>query len=189
MWMCPSQSLCGCPDQRQRGTFSPLWYCRKPNCLILKITCTSENQVKNTSSAWGEDCCHLPSITYSSVYSHFVHPTGKIISKRCLKGLLKQFYLKVVIDQVLLWERDINRVQSNTSYMYHEFPSNEVFEKAVKFAKSIDMYLWDDGRSRLIAKSEGKPTQYSVLILDMMQTTDRVLLLQGIHRWGTTLSA
>lgn len=75
---------------------------------------------------------------------------------------------KVVIDQVLLWERDINRVQSNPSFMYHEFPSIEVFRQAVNFAKSIDMYLWDDGHSRLIAKSEGELCQSSVIPLKVV---------------------
>lgn len=67
--------------------------------------------------------------------------------------------LKVVADQIRLWERDINRVQPCAAFMYDQFPSTEVFRKAIKYSQSIGIYLWDDGQSKIFARLEGTVSQ------------------------------
>lgn len=62
---------------------------------------------------------------------------------------------EVVADQIRLWEVDMLRIRSFQSVLYDDFPSPDVFRRAVSFARRRGVYLWDDGQRRMIAKVEG----------------------------------
>ncbi|CAD7699214.1 unnamed protein product [Ostreobium quekettii] len=62
---------------------------------------------------------------------------------------------EVVADQIRLWEADMLRVKTLPSVLYDEFPSRYVFTEATSYAQQKGVYLWDDGKSKLIAKLEG----------------------------------
>eukprot|EP00210_Caulerpa_lentillifera_P002771 g2648.t1 len=60
-----------------------------------------------------------------------------------------------VPNQIRLWEQDINRVKTQDAILLEYFPSEEAFNRALQHSKKQEVYLWDDGKAKLIIKLQG----------------------------------
>jgi len=49
---------------------------------------------------------------------------------------------ETVTDQIRLWEQERNRVSYDRGVLYDSFPSMEAFEKVVKYAQQIQVFIW-----------------------------------------------
>ncbi|OWM67852.1 general transcription and DNA repair factor IIH subunit TFB2 [Punica granatum] len=60
-----------------------------------------------------------------------------------------------VMDQIRLWETDLNRIEMTPAHFYDEFPSRDVFEAACDFARESGGLLWEDSKKmRLVVNTE-----------------------------------
>lgn len=64
-------------------------------------------------------------------------------------------YLKNVLDQIKLWEKDINRIECFDSCLFGDFSNMNDFMKSLEFSKRHNFHLWDDGNSKFIVKLTG----------------------------------
>lgn len=61
-----------------------------------------------------------------------------------------------VIDQIKLWERDRNRIDSKKGYLYHHFLNKSDFDKVVAYSKEIGSLLYHNSAKRtLVVSVEG----------------------------------
>ncbi|CAE6432384.1 RNA polymerase II transcription factor B subunit 2 AltName: Full=RNA polymerase II transcription factor B 52 kDa subunit [Rhizoctonia solani AG-1 IB] len=61
-----------------------------------------------------------------------------------------------VQDQIRLWEMEQNRVQEAEGYLYTEFGSQADYELVLRYAKDMDLVLYDNARDRqFFAKADG----------------------------------
>lgn len=49
---------------------------------------------------------------------------------------------ETVTDQIRLWEAERNRAVYHKGVLYESFPSLEVFNRVVQYAKDIGVYVW-----------------------------------------------
>eukprot|EP01080_Neovahlkampfia_damariscottae_P003002 gene3002-5012_t len=92
--------------------------------------------------------------------------TSGITSKQIIDYLYKHSHPQMrkrtpilpetVCEQIILWEREIQRVSMEEGILYYQFPSVENFRLIENETKKKGIYLWSDiKKSTLIIKSEG----------------------------------
>ncbi|KAJ7516856.1 hypothetical protein O6H91_21G001600 [Diphasiastrum complanatum] len=57
---------------------------------------------------------------------------------------------ETVSDQIRLWETDRNRLQLLPAYVYEDFPSMDIFQAVVAYARDIQGLLWEDASTRRV---------------------------------------
>ena len=64
----------------------------------------------------------------------------------------------VVSDQIILWQKDLQRITLHTSVYYKSFEGDELYKRAAAYAQEIGMLLArDDSRREFVALVEGHP--------------------------------
>lgn len=59
--------------------------------------------------------------------------------------------------QMMLWEKELNRLQCSAAALFNDFDTPTMFEKAVEKAKALGCHLFSDGASkRLVVDSDGE---------------------------------
>jgi transcription initiation factor TFIIH subunit 4 len=65
---------------------------------------------------------------------------------------------QTVVDQINLWEIEMNRLKLTQSFLYKNFHSEKEFILAAKYAKDLNFLLWestDPKNRRIIVSAEG----------------------------------
>eukprot|EP00744_Colponema_vietnamica_P021476 GILI01030698.1.p1 GENE.GILI01030698.1~~GILI01030698.1.p1 ORF type:complete len:445 (-),score=89.02 GILI01030698.1:57-1391(-) len=80
---------------------------------------------------------------------------ANFLVKHCHPLVLKQEapVPENILDQLFLWERERNRVTFENACLYHEFPSQEVFDRTIHKAKELNVLLWSRADRRQLAVS------------------------------------
>ncbi|XP_062016959.1 general transcription and DNA repair factor IIH subunit TFB2 [Rosa rugosa] len=128
----------------------------KLHCEILRLFARIEYQLPNLI---------VGAITKESLYGAF---DNCITAEQIISFLQQNAHPRVaeripsvpenVTDQIRLWETDLNRVEMTTAYYYDEFPSRDLFDGAVDYARSYNGLLWeapdDSKKMRLVVRAE-----------------------------------
>ncbi|GMH18491.1 hypothetical protein Nepgr_020332 [Nepenthes gracilis] len=125
----------------------------KLHCEILRLFSRVEYQLPNLI---------VGAITKESLYSAF---ENGITAEQIISFLQQNAHPRVaermpsvpenVMDQIRLWEADLNRVEMTPAHLYEEFPSKDVFDSACDFARDYGGVLWEDSKTmRLVVKAD-----------------------------------
>eukprot|EP00742_Colponemidia_sp_Colp-10_P010225 GILJ01011218.1.p1 GENE.GILJ01011218.1~~GILJ01011218.1.p1 ORF type:complete len:449 (+),score=53.58 GILJ01011218.1:37-1383(+) len=61
-----------------------------------------------------------------------------------------------ILEQLILWEGERNRVQADVGYLYEEFHSQDAFDKTAQYAKDTNVLVWAQPERRLLfIRAEG----------------------------------
>jgi len=61
---------------------------------------------------------------------------------------------ETVADQIRLWESERNRVKYDKGVLYDAFPSEEAFNKVVKYAEEIGVFVWCNKQKKILMVTE-----------------------------------
>lgn len=61
----------------------------------------------------------------------------------------------MVADQIRLWEQETLRVQESSAVLYDNFETRDLHQRAVQYAKSHGLYMWND-EYKLVINKEGE---------------------------------